>query len=63
MNSNKLLQKAAKILKKNSKSTPELDCKILLGHVLGLEDKIFFHDDFDVSIGEIIKLFDNKDLQ
>ena len=55
MNSNKLLQKATKILKKNSKSTPELDCKILLGYVLGLEDKIYFHDDFDVSIGEIIK--------
>ena len=55
MNSNKLLQKAAKILKKNSKSTPELDCKILLGYVLGLEDKIYFHDDFDVSNAEIIK--------
>ena len=55
MNSNTLLQKSAKILKTNNKSSPELDCKILLGYVLGLEDKIYFHNDFSVSHQERLK--------
>ena len=49
MNSNKILKKATLKLRKFGILTPELDAKILLGHVLGKDKKIYFHEDFKID--------------
>ena len=47
--SNEILKESIKYLKSHKKETPELDSKILLGFVLGLQEKIYLHDEFNVS--------------
>ena len=47
--SNEILKDSIKYLKSHSKETPELDSKILLGFVLGLKEKIYLHEEVNVS--------------
>ena len=49
MNSRQVLQKAIIELKKSNNPTPELDSKILLGHVLGKNEKVNFHENLNIS--------------
>ncbi|MAR33901.1 MAG: protein-(glutamine-N5) methyltransferase, release factor-specific [Porticoccaceae bacterium] len=55
MKSNELLKQSIKFLKSYSKETPELDSKMILGFVLDLKNKIYLHDDVNVSEKKLIK--------